>query len=93
MSDAILKDMKDDTATSQSEDARYYDILETKSRRLQNQVSGVMKSLSFQTESHIKPLLAALVNFRKADGQVTRSAPSGFLDPDERKDAIHPALH
>lgn len=85
LSDAILKDMKDDTATSQSEDARYYDILETKSRRLQNQVSGVMKSLSFQTESHIKPLLAALVNFRKADGQVTRSAPSGFLDPDERK--------
>ncbi len=85
LSDAILKDMKDDTATSQSEDARYYDILETKSRRLQNQVSGVMKSLSFQTESHIKPLLAALVNFRKADGQVTRSAPSGFLGPDERK--------
>lgn len=85
LSDAILKDMKDNASVSQTEDARYYDILEARSRRLQNQVSGVMKSLSFQAEPHIKPLLAALVHFRKADGQVTRSAPSGFLDPAERK--------
>lgn len=85
LSDAILKDMKDDAGLSQAEDARYYDILEARSRRLQNQVSGVMKSLSFQTEPHIKPLLAALVHFRQADGQITKSAPSGFLDPTERK--------
>ncbi|WP_139201448.1 hypothetical protein [Pseudovibrio axinellae] len=44
-----------------------------------------MKSLSFQAEPHIKPLLAALDHFRKTDGQITRSAPSGFLDPTERK--------
>lgn len=53
LSDAILKDMKDDAGLSQTDDAPYYNILEAKSRRLQNQVSGVMKSLSFQVEPHI----------------------------------------
>ena len=85
LSDEILKDMKEATVLSETDDAQYFDILEAKSRRLQNQVSGVLKSLAFRAESHIKPLLAALENFRKVDGQVTKSAPIGFLDPSERK--------
>jgi hypothetical protein len=85
LSDAILRDMKDAVAVSETDDAPYYDILEAKSRRLQNQASGVLKSLSFQAEPHIKPLLAALNHFRKVDGQVTRSAPVAFLDPAERE--------
>ncbi|KZL18395.1 hypothetical protein PsAD2_02619 [Pseudovibrio axinellae] len=40
LSDAILKDMKNDASVSQAEDARYYDILEARSRRLQNGMCG-----------------------------------------------------
>jgi TnpA family transposase len=85
LSDEILQDIKETTASSETDDAQYFDILEGRSRRLQNQVSGVLKSLAFRAESHIKPLLAALEHFRKVDGQVTKSAPVGFLDPSERK--------
>jgi TnpA family transposase len=85
LSDEILQDIKETTASSETDDAQYFDILEARSRRLQNQVSGVLKSLAFRTESHIKPLLAALEYFREVDGQVTKSAPVGFLDPSERK--------
>jgi TnpA family transposase len=85
LSDEILQDIKETTASSETDDAQYFDILEARSRRLQNQVSGVLKSLAFRTESHIKPLLAALEYFRKVDGQVSKSAPVGFLDPSERK--------
>ncbi|OZA18742.1 MAG: hypothetical protein B7Y02_01335 [Rhodobacterales bacterium 17-64-5] len=77
--------MKDAVVASDTDDAQYYDILEAKSRRLQNQAAGVLKSLSFQAEPHIKPLLAALTHFRKVDGQVTRTAPVAFLDPAERE--------
>ena len=85
LSDEILKDIKEASASSETEDAQYFDILEAKSRRLQNQASGVLKSLTFRAESHIRPLLAALEYFRKVDGQVARSAPIGFLDLSERK--------
>lgn len=85
LSDDLLKDMKDDTALSHVEEAHYFVLLEAKSRRLQNQVSGVIKSLSFQTETHIKPLQAALAYFRKSDGHVTKSAPLAFLNSDERQ--------
>jgi TnpA family transposase len=87
LSDEILKDIKETTVSSEIGDAQYFDILEARSRRLQNQISGVLKSLAFHAESHIKPLLAALEYFRKVDGQVTKSAPVGFLDPAER-DAV-----
>ena len=40
LSDAILRDMKDAVVASDTDDAQYYDILEAKSRRLQNQASG-----------------------------------------------------
>ena len=85
LSDAILRDMQDAVVVSETDEAPYYDILEAKSRRLQNQASGVLKSLSFQAEPHIKPLLAALTHFRKVDGRVTRTAPVAFLDPAERE--------
>ena len=73
LSDEILQDIKETTASSETDDAQYFHILEARSRRLQNQVSGALTSLAFRAESHIKPLLAALDHFRKVDGQVTRS--------------------
>lgn len=85
LSDAILKDMKAAVVVSDNDNAQYYDILEAKSRRLQNQASGVLKTLAFQAEPHIKLLQAALDHFQRVEGQVTRSAPVAFLDPTERK--------
>jgi TnpA family transposase/signal recognition particle subunit SEC65 len=85
LSDEILKDIKETTLSSENDDLQYFGILEARSRRLQNQVAGLLKSLTFRAESHIRPLLAALEYFREVDGLVTRSAPMGFLDPSERK--------
>jgi len=85
LSDGILNDIREAAESSGTDDAQYFDILEARSRRLQNQVSGVLKSLTFRVEGHIRPLLAALEYFREVDGQVTRSAPIGFLDPTERE--------
>ena len=65
-------------------DDHYFDILESHSVRLQNQVGGILKSITFQATSHIADLQAAIMRFAATDGNLDRTAPAAFLAPDER---------
>ena len=63
----------------------YWQVLESKSIRLQNRISPVLKALEFQAESTSSPLLKALKYFKRKDGAVDKHAPLEFLKPLERK--------
>ena len=62
----------------------YFTILETRSMRLQNRVSPILKALRFQGEASAEPLLTAIAYFKKKDGTIDKNAPLEFLKPDER---------
>ena len=62
----------------------YYKILESKSVWIQNRVSPILKALTFQGDPGVRKLVDALEHFKEKDGAVDKSAPAGFLDPEER---------
>lgn len=98
LSDEILRGMKEDADITGDDGAQYYKFLEGKSRRLQNRAAGVLRTLSFQAETHVNPLFAALGHFQKCGGAITKTAPVMFLDPAERAavgsgDAFRPSLY
>jgi TnpA family transposase len=65
-------------------DEHYFDILESRSVRLQNQVSGILKAITFQATPNIADLEAAIVRFVATDGVPGPTAPAAFLTADER---------
>jgi TnpA family transposase len=65
-------------------DGRYFDILESRSVRLQNQVSGILKAITFQAIPNVADLEAAIVRYVAADGVLDRTAPAAFLTGDEQ---------
>ena len=65
-------------------DDHYFDILESRSVRLQNQVGGILKAITFQASPHIAGLEAAIARFVATDGNLDRTAPAAFLNEDER---------
>jgi hypothetical protein len=62
----------------------YYKILESKSVWIQNRVSPILKALTFQGDPGVRKLVDALEHFKEKDGAINKSAPTGFLDPEER---------
>jgi TnpA family transposase len=68
--------------TTGSEDD-YYKILESKSVWIQNRVNSVLKALTFQAGPSVRKLVDAIEHFKEKDGAVDKSAPAGFLDPEE----------
>jgi len=58
----------------------YFDILASRSIRLQNRISMIAKSLDFQAESGAEKLMEAIEYFRATDGNITKTAPSNFLE-------------
>jgi TnpA family transposase len=65
-------------------DGHYFDILESRSVRLQNQVGGILKAITFQATPDIADLEAAIARFIATDGMLDRTAPAAFLTGDER---------
>ncbi len=65
-------------------DGHYFDILETRSVRLQNQVAGILKSVAFQATPNAVDLEVAIAHFVATDGALDRTAPAEFLAADER---------
>ena len=61
----------------------YYKILESKSVWIQNRVNPVLKALTFQAGPSVRKLVDAVEHFKEKDGAVDKSAPAGFLDPEE----------
>jgi hypothetical protein len=56
----------------------YYRILETRSIRLQNRVSPILKALAFQGESAACELLKAIQYFKDKKGAIEKMPPWGF---------------
>lgn len=65
-------------------DDHHFDILESRSVRLQNQVAGILKAITFQATPNIADLEAAIARFVATDGILDRTAPAAFLAGDER---------
>ena len=66
-----------------SSQSQYYDILESRSLKLQNRVSAIIKTLRFQGESYADELMQAIEYYKQKDGSIGKQAPTGFLSPDE----------
>jgi hypothetical protein len=65
-------------------DDHYFDILESRSVRLQNQVGGILKAITFQATPNIADLEAAITRFVVTDGILDRTASAAFLTGEER---------
>ncbi len=63
------------------QDNTYFSILESKSRKLQNRIGGIIKSINFTGDNE---LIKAIHNFQTKDTFDAR-APIGFLSEKERK--------
>jgi TnpA family transposase len=61
----------------------YYKIPESKSVWIQNRVNPVLKALTFQAGPSVRKIVDAIEHFKEKDGAVDKSAPAGFLDPEE----------
>ena len=62
----------------------YHAVLEIRSRKLQNRVSDIIKSLEFDEKSSDKSLMKAITFFKMAGGNVTAKLPMEFLAEEEK---------
>ena len=67
-----------------TEDAPYYDILESKSVKLQNRVSEILKEVEFESDEPDN-LMAAILFFKEKNGQIGQTAPLDFLEPEKQE--------
>jgi len=79
-----LAELKASLVSELTEDD-YYKILESKSVWIQNRVSPILRALTFQGDPGIRKLVDAIEHFKDKDGAIDKSAPSDFLDSEERK--------
>src|SRR5258708_30215395 len=78
-----LAELKATLVTELSEED-YYLILSSKSVRMQNRVSPILKAVTFLAEPGAKDLHRAMEHFRLKDGAIDKTAPVDFLTPDDR---------
>ena len=69
--------------TSSNENGTYFTIFESKSVKLQNRISEIVKELEFNDDD--TPLTAAIRHYQSKDGAVTETAPTGFLDESDQR--------
>jgi hypothetical protein len=77
-----IVELKASLASEMGEDD-YYKILESKSVWIQNRANPVLKALTFQAGPSVLKLVDAVEHFKEKDGAIDKSAPGGFLDPEE----------
>lgn len=82
---ALRADIRRDAADCDS----WFQALESRSLRLQNRISPILRVVCFGSGERCADLMAAIAHFRDKDGAVTASAPMAFLDQEER-DAVSP---
>ena len=72
-----------------TEDADYYEILESKSLKLQNRVSDIVKCVEFHSDDD--SLMAAIRYYKEKGGTVNHLAPTSFLTEQEQKTVFDPS--
>ncbi len=75
----------DDEITRISNNSDYYDTLESKSRKLQNRVSSIIKHFRFDEKTSNKDLLGSIQYFKSKDGTIDASAPLDIFEDKELK--------
>jgi TnpA family transposase len=78
--DSLTK-LENSLQPTEKQDKVYFSALEIKSRKLQNRVSGILKSIEFTGH---KELLKAIRHFQSRD-TIEKTAPVGFLSDKERE--------
>lgn len=63
----------------------YYDTIEKRSVKLQNKLSSILKAITFKAENAGFNLMEAIKHYQDTDGNITKKAPLGFLDEDQRE--------
>ncbi|MCP3925214.1 MAG: Tn3 family transposase [Desulfobacterales bacterium] len=63
----------------------YYDFLESKSVKLQNRVSEIVKNIHFDNQTSSDLLIQAIEYYKQKDSNLDDKAPVDFLDVKERK--------
>lgn len=79
-----LSELKAWEASDHDQD-KYYKILETKSIRLQNRVSLIVKHLEFKGEPQTENLLEAIAYFKQKQGVIGQNPPVGFIETTEQE--------
>jgi hypothetical protein len=79
-----IDELKAAMITELSEDD-YYLILASKSVRLQNRVSPILKAVAFLAEPSARELRQAIEYFKLKDGAIDKTAPVEFLTAEERQ--------
>lgn len=78
---ASLAKLENSLQTSGQQEKEYFSALEIKSRKLQNRVSGILKSIEFTGH---KELIKAIQHFQTRD-TLEKTAPVGFLSDKEQE--------
>lgn len=68
-----------------TKDDDYYDILESKSVKLQNRVSEIIKHMVFDKETSAAKFIEAIDYYKNKDDVISTNAPLDFLEIDEQK--------
>jgi TnpA family transposase len=68
-----------------NDDSQYYQVLESRSVRLQNRAAPILKALDLNVGSGHAALADAIQHFKKTDGAIGRKAPVDFLDTPEKQ--------
>ena len=65
-------------------DEDYYNILESRSVKLQNRVSAIVRHLDFDKETSNKKIIRAIEYYKKKDGVLGADTPVDFLEAEEQ---------
>ena len=77
-----------DTLAAGMLEADYDAVLESRSVKLQNKVSPILRAITLRGDATSSDLLAAVEHFRRRDGATGPGAPQAFLDADERRAVV-----
>ena len=77
-----------DTLAAGMLEADYDAVLESRSVKLQNKVSPILRAITLRGDATSSDLLVAVEHFRRRDGATGPGAPQAFLDADERRAVV-----
>lgn len=66
----------------------FYDVLQSKSIKLQNRVSDIIKNIEFDKNSSSKKIIEAIDYYKLKNGNIDNNAPDSFIKDESKKEAI-----
>lgn len=82
-----LDEIKNETKKN-LKDNDLYDVFQSKSIKLQNRVSEIIKNIEFDRSSSSKKIMEAIDYYRQKNGAIDNNAPDSFLEDEKKKEAL-----